>query len=132
MGILFDYRNGLRTLAYKPGPGTMDEAFEAVRQKHIQPYLKSFGNCLQDHKFLFGDKVAVPDFFFYELMHTTRLMFPNIFDTPEQIVFRKYLENFCDLPGIKQYIQSDKCIQRQVFNVSAVWQGPSGDEFTRG
>lgn len=105
-----DFRNTIVRLAYH----NYEQGYANFASKYVPRRLETLSTYLGD-KLWFCEELTVVDFVLYELMDQTRLMVPgavkgNLLD---------FLTRVEELPRIKKYLASDRCITRPINNPTA-------------
>lgn len=124
--------NKAMTAAVYCGPDEVDAKMKSLLSNDVKKFLRSFADFLKGKKYLMGDYLTVADFILYEKIHVLRLMYPDIYDSPEHEIFKTYLYSVASLPKVAEFIASDRCEQKQVNNYVAAWQGPTAVDAPRG
>lgn len=114
LDIIMDLRNAFVRLCYG------NELNDSIRGQYIEqtkPTLESLEKYLGNKKFFVGDKVTVCDFHIYEMLDQHRLFEPKLLEDRPKL--SAYLERFRELPDIKKYLESEKCLVRPINNKTA-------------
>ena len=115
--IVHGLRNGFVGVCYSSAyaekrPGYIKEATEDK--------LPRFSRYLGSKKWLCGDNLTYPDFHFFEMLDQHLLFEPTILDGVDNL--KEYHKRFAELPAIKAYRESDRCMVHPINNPMAVFK----------
>lgn len=105
-----DFRNGLVRLAYSKDYETLKGNYF----KDLGKKLEIFDTFLGSNDWFAGDKITICDFHIYELLDQHKIMDPTCLENFKKL--QAFLDRFEELPKIKTYLNSDKCIKRPINN----------------
>ncbi|KAJ8301666.1 hypothetical protein KUTeg_020653 [Tegillarca granosa] len=111
-----DFRNGLVRLAYSRDYEKLKESYF----KDLGKKLEIFETFLGSNDWFAGDKITICDFHIYELLDQHRIMDPTCLENFKKL--QAFLDRFEELPKIKAYLNSDKCIKRPINNKIAAFK----------
>ncbi|XP_065830361.1 glutathione S-transferase Mu 4-like [Oscarella lobularis] len=113
---VMDMRNAFVRLCYGPS-----SSFEAGKKTYLEESLpatlKKISDQLGSSKWVAGENITFPDFHLAEMLSQHVIFSPTCLDAYPNL--KEYLARFEELPAIKAYKASDKCIHRPINNPSA-------------
>jgi len=104
--------------------GDIEKSIDSFMEKSVSPFLTNAAKQLGQRPYIVGDYLTIVDFNLYEMLHTLRLMRPDVYSAPDRHVFKPYIDRIASLPRIAEYIASDRCCQIPSAPIAA-WQAPS-------
>jgi len=114
---IVDMRSDWTGLCYT-GKDTF-ESEKSTLERNLPARLNRFEAWLakKGNQWLIGNQLTYPDFMFYEVLDSHRIMWPNIFH--EYSNLKSYMERFEKIPEVNAYLQSTRCIKRPINNPSS-------------
>ena len=115
--IVFTLRNGFVGLCYHQDcEKYRNDYVKEVKDNRLPPFSRHLGS----KKWLCGDNLTYPDFHFFEMLDQHLLFEPTILDGLDNL--KEYHKRFAELPAIKAYRESDRCMVHPVNNPTARWK----------
>eukprot|EP00118_Oscarella_pearsei_P014183 m.119944 g.119944 ORF g.119944 m.119944 type:complete len:213 (+) comp37714_c0_seq1:58-696(+) len=111
---VMDMRNAFVRLCYGPN---YEENKKTYLNESLPATLKKISDQLGSSNWVAGEKITFPDFPLAEMLSQHVIFSPTCLDTFPNL--KAYLTRFDELPAVKAYKASDKCIDRPINGASA-------------
>lgn len=90
-----------------------------VYLKNIRVNVKRFADHLGENPYIAGSNLTFADFILYEAMDQLCTLDSTVFDHHDNL--KKYMKKISELPGLKEYLDSDTFKARPISNKMAKW-----------
>nr|CDS31522.1 glutathione S transferase [Hymenolepis microstoma] len=116
MNDVMDFRLSFARMCYSPDFETLKVDF----MKTLPDKLKKYEDYLGDRKWLSGDKINYPDFNLCEILNQLKKFEPSCLEDFHKL--KAYLNNFENLPELKEYMASEEFKTRNCNYIVAKWR----------
>ena len=103
--VIKDFKAAVSTPMYQVGD--RKAIIEVIEQR-----LPPVAMFMNGNKFMVGDQVTWVDFQFWEFLQIMKFIHPEVLVNHKYM--QKYDEEMPNLPGLKEYLEDPKCIDRNV------------------